>query len=151
MRRQSVLWALAALLGIVLTAGITRATSQLTSQHIGISSEPISAGRRLAPPVAAQPAGTRPDATRGTITPTSTQTVTITVPPSSAPSPTTSAPPVSAAPPTSSEPTPSSSPPVQSAPAAPAVTAPPTQPSRSSRSSRDDSGGGGRHGGGRDD
>ena len=49
MSRQAALWALAALLGIALTAGITWATSQLTSQHIGLSSEPISAGSRLAP------------------------------------------------------------------------------------------------------
>lgn len=49
MSRQAAMWTLAALLGIVLTAGITWATSQLTSQHIGISSEPISAAGRLAP------------------------------------------------------------------------------------------------------
>jgi hypothetical protein len=50
MKRQSVLWILAGLLGIVLAAVITWATSQLTSQHIGLSSEPISAARALAPP-----------------------------------------------------------------------------------------------------
>jgi hypothetical protein len=49
MSRQTAMWTLAALLGIVLTAGITWATSQLTSQRIGISSEPISAAGRLAP------------------------------------------------------------------------------------------------------
>lgn len=51
MSRQTALWALAALLGLVLTAGITWATSQLTSQHIGLSSEPVSGRRRLAPAV----------------------------------------------------------------------------------------------------
>jgi hypothetical protein len=51
MSRQAALWTLAALLGISLTAGITWATSQLASQHIGLSSEPISAGARLAPKV----------------------------------------------------------------------------------------------------
>ncbi|MGH2879784.1 MAG: hypothetical protein ACRDK4_09300 [Solirubrobacteraceae bacterium] len=51
MSRQTAMWTLAALLGIVLTAGITWATSQLTSQRIGISSEPISAASRLAPRV----------------------------------------------------------------------------------------------------
>ncbi|HST34648.1 MAG TPA: hypothetical protein VLJ80_14135 [Solirubrobacteraceae bacterium] len=51
MSRQTALWVLAALLGLMLTAGITWATSQLTSQHIGLSSEPISGGRRLAPAV----------------------------------------------------------------------------------------------------
>jgi cytoskeletal protein RodZ len=52
MNRQAALWALAALLGIALTAAIAWTTSQLTSQHIGLSSEPISAGTRLAPRVA---------------------------------------------------------------------------------------------------
>lgn len=51
MSRQAALWTLAAILGIALTAGITWATSQLASQHIGLSSEPISAGARLAPTV----------------------------------------------------------------------------------------------------
>ena len=50
MSRQDSSWALAALLGIALTAGITWATGQLTSQRIGLSAEPISAGSRLAPP-----------------------------------------------------------------------------------------------------
>lgn len=51
MSRQAALWGLAAMLGIALTAGVTWATSQLASQHIGLSSEPISAGARLAPTV----------------------------------------------------------------------------------------------------
>jgi len=51
MSRRSLVWVLAALLGIALTAGITWASSQLTSQRIGLSAEPISAGVRLAPPV----------------------------------------------------------------------------------------------------
>ncbi len=55
MSRKTALWALAALLGIALAAGITWATSQLTSQHIGLASEPLSAGSRLAPPAAGAP------------------------------------------------------------------------------------------------
>lgn len=47
--RQGALWMLAGLAGITLAAGITWATSQLTSQHIGLSSEPLSAARGLAP------------------------------------------------------------------------------------------------------
>ncbi len=47
--RQGALWILAGLAGITLAAGITWATSQLTSQHIGLSSEPVSAARGLAP------------------------------------------------------------------------------------------------------
>ena len=49
MRRSTALWAVAAMLGIALTAGITWATSHLTSQHIGISAEPLTAGSSLAP------------------------------------------------------------------------------------------------------
>lgn len=52
--RKTLMWALAAFSGIVLTAGITWVTSQLTSQRIGLSSEPISAGARLAPPRSAR-------------------------------------------------------------------------------------------------
>jgi hypothetical protein len=51
--RTTTLWALAAVIGIALAAGISYATSQLTSQHIGLASEPLTAGRRLAPPVRA--------------------------------------------------------------------------------------------------
>ncbi|HXD54981.1 MAG TPA: hypothetical protein VN618_09545 [Solirubrobacteraceae bacterium] len=79
MRRQTALWALAALLGLMLAAGVSWATSTLTSQHIGLSSEAETAGRRLAPPEATrsspattstqQPAGTRPPSTS---TPTAT-------------------------------------------------------------------------------
>jgi hypothetical protein len=49
MSRRGALWVLAGLLGIAIAAGITWATSQLTSQHIGLSSEPLSAARGLAP------------------------------------------------------------------------------------------------------
>lgn len=53
MSRNTALWALAAVCGLVLAAGMSWATSQLTGQHIGLSSEPISAGRSLAPGTAA--------------------------------------------------------------------------------------------------
>jgi hypothetical protein len=49
MKRRTALWVAAGVLGIALAAAITWATSQLTSQHIGLSSEPISAARALAP------------------------------------------------------------------------------------------------------
>jgi hypothetical protein len=42
-----------AVLGIVLAAAITFGTSQLVRQHIGLASEPITAGRTLLAPVAA--------------------------------------------------------------------------------------------------
>ena len=49
MRRRTALWALAAVLGLAIAAGISWATSTLTSQHIGLASEPVTAGRSLAP------------------------------------------------------------------------------------------------------
>jgi hypothetical protein len=57
MTRRHALWALLALVGIVLTAAITWATSTLTSQRIGLETEPLSAGAKLAPAVTAGGAG----------------------------------------------------------------------------------------------
>jgi hypothetical protein len=42
-------WAALALLGLVLAAAITVAARKLSSQPIGLQSQPLSAGRRLAP------------------------------------------------------------------------------------------------------
>ena len=44
---------LAAVLGVAIAAGITWATSQLVSQHIGLASEPLTAGQRLLPKASA--------------------------------------------------------------------------------------------------
>jgi hypothetical protein len=64
MSRKTLLWALAALSGVALTAGIAWATSQLTSQRIGLSSEPQSAAGGLAPSyVATRPPAPAPSAT----------------------------------------------------------------------------------------
>ena len=49
MRKGTALWVLLALLGLVLAAGVTAAASRLSTQQIGLSSEPLSAGRALAP------------------------------------------------------------------------------------------------------
>jgi len=49
MRRQTVLWILLAVLGLVVAAGVTAAAGRLSTQHVGLSSEPLSAGERLAP------------------------------------------------------------------------------------------------------
>ncbi len=82
MMGKTALWALAAVLGIVLAAGISFATSQLTSQHIGIGSEPLTAGRRLAPPPPSgarrttAPTRTQPPASTSPRTPATTQTST---------------------------------------------------------------------------
>lgn len=92
MSRRTAIWLLAALLGIVVTAAITWATSQLTSQRIGLASEPLSAGSGLAPGAEANPAVTRTTtrrAGRAHSTATATVTTTATYPavPPHAPSP----------------------------------------------------------------
>lgn len=43
-------WTALALLGLALAAGVTLAASELSSQKIGLQSEPLDAGRDLAPP-----------------------------------------------------------------------------------------------------
>jgi len=49
MVRRTLLWCLAAIAGVVLVAGVTYAASGLSTQEIGLSSEPLSAGEELAP------------------------------------------------------------------------------------------------------
>jgi uncharacterized membrane protein YgcG len=71
-KRGTVLWALAALLGLVLTAAVTWAASQLASQHIGLSSEPLSVANGLAPRTTPTRAPTTP--TRAPTTPMRTST-----------------------------------------------------------------------------
>ena len=43
-------WTLLALLGLAVAAAISVAASHLVSQRIGLASEPLSAGKELAPP-----------------------------------------------------------------------------------------------------
>lgn len=93
MRRNAALWALAATCGLFMAAGISWATSSLTSQHIGLSSEPLSAGRRLAPPEAAQAEET--DGKRTVTHPSSAGKAPTTTTPAAPPSATGSAPPPS--------------------------------------------------------
>ena len=54
------------MLGLALAAGITLAASQLSSQQIGLSGEPLSAGTELVPRQARTPVTAKPrdDATR---------------------------------------------------------------------------------------
>ena len=81
-RRSIVLWSLAAPARLLLAAGLTLAASSLSSQRIGLSAEPLSAGDDLAPsgspdvPQRAADTATRtPTATpRATRTPTSSPT-----------------------------------------------------------------------------
>ena len=69
--RTALLWSLAAVAGVLLVAGVTAAASSLSTQTIGLSSEPLSAGDQLAP----QDDG-RPDTAA---TPTATSTAVPTV------------------------------------------------------------------------
>ena len=48
--RRGLLWAVAALLGIAVTASLTWSVSRLAAEHIGLSSEPVSVIQALAPP-----------------------------------------------------------------------------------------------------
>jgi hypothetical protein len=52
-------WLVAGVLGLALAACVTFAASQLSSQHVGLSGEPLSAGRGLAPQAPRGPAVTR--------------------------------------------------------------------------------------------
>jgi hypothetical protein len=47
--RARAAWALAAIAGLVLAAGLSTAASTLSRQRIGLSSETLTAGRALAP------------------------------------------------------------------------------------------------------
>ena len=60
MRTRSLLaWIAVGLAGLALAAGVTYAATQLSSQRIGLSAEPPSAGEELAPRGAATPRRTR--------------------------------------------------------------------------------------------
>jgi hypothetical protein len=58
--RTVVAWVVAAVLGVALAAGITLAASQLSSQRVGLSGEPLSAGDQLVPRVQPRPTQRRP-------------------------------------------------------------------------------------------
>jgi len=75
-----------ALLGLVLAAGITMAASSLTSQRVGLSAEPLSAGDELVPQE--RPA-TTPARSRARTTRTSTTSARTTTTPAPAPTATT--------------------------------------------------------------
>ena len=61
MTRSVILWTLAAIAGVVLVAGVTYAASGLSSQTIGLSSEPLSSGEELAPAATRSPDTTAAD------------------------------------------------------------------------------------------
>lgn len=75
--RRTLALVLLALLGIAVAAAITLGTSQLVRQHIGLSSQPLSAGQKLLPtpplvpaPSAVASAGRRPRPTTTHTSPT---------------------------------------------------------------------------------
>jgi hypothetical protein len=55
---RTVLWVVAAVAGVLLVAGVTAAASSLSTQTIGLSSEPLSAGEQLTPRATATAAAT---------------------------------------------------------------------------------------------
>jgi hypothetical protein len=78
--RTTALWILAAIAGVLLVAGVTAAASSLSTQAIGLSSEPLTAGEQLTPratptatPKPQQPARKK-KRKRPTATPTPTPT-----------------------------------------------------------------------------
>jgi hypothetical protein len=71
--RRTALWILAAVAGVLVIAGVTAAASTLSTQSIGLSSEPLTAGDRLAPRATPTPKPTvTPRKPKRTPTPTST-------------------------------------------------------------------------------
>ena len=58
--RTVIAWIVAAVLGLALAAGITLAASQLSSQRVGLSGEPLSAGDQLVPRAQIRPTPRRP-------------------------------------------------------------------------------------------
>ena len=84
-RRSILLWSLAALGGLLLAAGVTLAASSLSSQRIGLSAEPLSAGDDLAP--SGSPDVPQRAADTATRTPTATPRATRTPTPSPTPPP----------------------------------------------------------------
>src|SRR5215208_4639060 len=72
---RKLFWFVGALAGVVLAAGVTYAASSLSTQRIGISSEPASAGQDLAPARTETPKPTPTPAPRATAVPTAVPTV----------------------------------------------------------------------------
>jgi hypothetical protein len=70
MRRSSIVgWVALAILGLAVAAAVSLAASRISSQRIGLASEPLTAGNRLAPRTTTP---TTPSSTQTTPTSTST-------------------------------------------------------------------------------
>lgn len=90
MRFASILrWTALALLGLAIAAGVAFAASKLVSQRIGLASQPLNAGKELAPPESTPRPG---DGGRATTSTATQEPPTTTVAP---PSTVTTAPPAS--------------------------------------------------------
>jgi hypothetical protein len=87
-RRTIVTWVVLAVLGVVLAAGLTLATSHIVGQHIGLSSEPGSAGDHLAAPARTETTPERTETTPERTVTTPPRTVTVPGPTITAPAPT---------------------------------------------------------------
>jgi hypothetical protein len=87
--RSTALWILAAVAGVLLVAGVTAAASSLSTQTIGLSSEPLTAGEQLTPRATATATATptpKPKArTKRKRVPTPTPTVVPTAAPTAVP------------------------------------------------------------------
>jgi hypothetical protein len=68
-------WTLAAVAGLLLAVAVAYAASTLSSSHVGLSSEPLTAGDQLVPR-AARPTRTPAPARTPTATPTASATAT---------------------------------------------------------------------------
>ena len=74
-RRSLAFWTVAAIAGLLVAAGVTLAASKLSSQRIGLSSEPLSAGDELAAPASTRTTTPTPTPKpRRTATPKPTRT-----------------------------------------------------------------------------
>jgi hypothetical protein len=87
MRRSTLGWAALAVAGLLIAAGAAYAASRIATQPIGLSSEPISAGRQLAPRADAtpRPARKRTPPTKHKRRPRKTPTARPTATPTAAP------------------------------------------------------------------
>lgn len=75
-------WVLLGVAGVALAVGITMTATSLTSQRIGLASEPLTAGEELVPTATTQVTRTTPARTTPTrTTPTRTVTATTVAPP----------------------------------------------------------------------
>ncbi len=83
--RRNLVIAIAAVAGLFLAAALTTAASTLSGQSIGLSSEPLSAGRGLAPAETEEPEPTRTATPRPTRTPRPRRTATPAPDPTAAP------------------------------------------------------------------